>query len=485
MAGRLNWGVLVTFLGVQIALGIWAARRVHSESDYFVAGRTLGLPLVSMSLFATWFGAETCLGASGAVYRSGLSGGRADPFGYTICLIGVGLLLATGLARGRFVTLGDLFRERFGPSVERLVVLLLVPSSLIWGAAQVRALGQVLSETSSLPTEPAIVVAACFVVAYTFVGGLLGDVVNDFLQGIVLAIGLVGLAVAVVPQLPPDVFERTFTPERLALWPPDESIWVQLDRWAVPIFGSLVTQEMVARLLAAKSATVARRGSFIAAGIYLVVGSIPVLLGLVGPVLAPDLADPERLLPVLAARTLSPILFVVFACALLSAILSTVDSVLLSSSALLAHNVLVPALGWTGESAANEKRKVWLGRLVVLLSGAFALAVALSAESIYALVELASTLGTAGLGVTTLVALHAKKPNRRAAFTALCVGAVTNPTLEYGFDFSAPFLTAFAASTLSYFVLAALFPPDPTSPETADPNARPVPAAPAALAALE
>ena len=74
----MEWSVLALFLGVQLAVGVWASRRVKSEEDYLVAGRRLGIPLVTMSMFATWFGAETCLGSSGAVYEQGLSGGRAD-----------------------------------------------------------------------------------------------------------------------------------------------------------------------------------------------------------------------------------------------------------------------------------------------------------------------------------------------------------------------------------------------------------------------
>ena len=68
--------VFVCILGyvvLQLAFGFLVARSVHSEEDYLLAGRSLGPALVTFSVFATWFGAETCIGATGKVFREGLS----------------------------------------------------------------------------------------------------------------------------------------------------------------------------------------------------------------------------------------------------------------------------------------------------------------------------------------------------------------------------------------------------------------------------
>ena len=115
------------YVVLQLIVGAWVSRNIATESDYLLAGRGLGPAMATMSLFATWFGAETCLGAAGAVYVGGLGGGRADPFGYTGCLLLMGLVFAVALRRTGAVTLGDVFRERFSPWVERLVVLMTVP----------------------------------------------------------------------------------------------------------------------------------------------------------------------------------------------------------------------------------------------------------------------------------------------------------------------------------------------------------------------
>ncbi len=450
----MSWWFLLGYLGLQLALSLWLARRIGSESDYFTGGRRLGTGFIAFSLFATWFGAETCLGSSGAIYESGLSGARADPFGYSLCLLLLGLLLAVPIWRGKYLTLGDVYRARFGPGVERLAVLVLVPSSLIWAAAQVRAFGQVVATTMSLDVTLAIYLSAAFVVAYTFFGGLLGDVYTDVIQGVILGLSLLVMlyvSFRALGGMGPAL--EQVEAQRWSLFTTGESVWVQLDRWSVPIMGSLVAQELIARVSASKSAGTARRAAYIACLLYLVIGACPVLLGLLGPSLVPALDDPEQLLPALAQRLLPKLWYALFSCALISAILSTIDSILLASSALLSHNLVVPLL-----RLESERARLVSARVLVVLTGAFSLVVALYAEGVYALVETASAFGTAGVLVTTLIALYLPVGGKRAAAASLFVGLVTTPLAEYGLALPAPFLASVAAALLTYLLVAKLEP---------------------------
>src|SRR5690349_16450970 len=92
------------YLLVQFAIGLAVSRRIASESDYLLAGRQLGVGLAAFSIFATWFGAEAIVGAAGAIYTDGLGGGSADPFGYGLCLIVLGLVIAMPLWRRKYTT---------------------------------------------------------------------------------------------------------------------------------------------------------------------------------------------------------------------------------------------------------------------------------------------------------------------------------------------------------------------------------------------
>jgi Na+/proline symporter len=441
---------MLVYLGLQLGIGVWVSRRVRSESDYFLAGRKLGLPLVTVSMFATWFGAETCIGSAGAVYSQGLSGGRADPLGYSLCLLLSGLLLAKPLWGRSFFTLGDLYRQRYSPRVERVSVWLLVPSSVLWGAAQIRAFGQVVAFSTSLPVDLAITLSAAFVVAYTYSGGLLADVITDLVQGGILALGLVALLVVSLMELGgPSGFVAAIDPVRLSLIRPDESWLMQIDRWAVPALGSIVAQELVSRGLSAKSAKVAQQSSFYACGLYLLVGAIPVLLGLAGPSLVPDLAEPEQFLPALANKTLSPVLFALLSAALMSAILSTVDSVFLAIGALMSHNLILPLTGWT-----SERARLRSARASVIAGAIVAYVLALHADGIYSLIESSATFGAAGILVTTLAGVYTKLGGPAAALAALLTGLVMTPLAEYVFELDAPFLCSTLASALVYFGVA-------------------------------
>jgi len=445
---HINLIVLSVFALGMIGIGWLSSRRVRNAEDFFVAGRSLSTPLVAFSLFATWFGAETCLGVSGAVYSEGLSGARADPLGYSLCLVLLGLVLARRLVERRLLTLGDLYRQAYGASVEKMLVLVLVPSGLLWGAAQIKAMGQVLSHLVGLEPAPATIVAASVTVGYTLFGGLWGDVLTDFAQGLLLIVGLVTLGCFVGMSEPLLEMWSRVPAERFD--PIGHESWFeQLDRWTVPILGSLVTQEALARILGARSPQVARRGAFWAAGLYLCFGSIPVLLGLFGPELSPGLQDTERLLPELSRHYLPPVLSAVFNSALLAAMLSTVDSVLLSTSALCSRNLLSSV--FPTESAA---RQLFAGRILLVLAGGVCLYFALGPHNVYGLVEEASAFGTAGVAVTTVTALFHKRPSGIGAAGALVAGVVAPPALT-AFGAAVTFVPALVASFAVYFAAVA------------------------------
>lgn len=428
-----------------LAIGAWVSRRVKTEDDYIVAGRSLGYFLTGFSVFATWFGAETCIGAAGSIYDEGLSGGTADPFGYGLCLLLMGLVFAVRLWKLRLTTLADLLRRRYSAGVERLAVIVMVPTSVMWAAAQIRAFGQVLSVSSGFDVEITIAIAALVVIAYTAFGGLLADAWTDLVQGIALIGGLVLLFVAVMRR---DGAAALFAvdPERLRIFgPAGGSLLDVVESWAIPVCGSVLAAELVARVIAAKSPHVARRSTLAAGGVYLLVGAIPVLLGLAGLRLVPGLDHPEQVLPALARAYLPPVLYALFAGALVSAILSTVDSALLVAASLVSHNLLSPL--WPG---LDDRGRVRAARGGVVFFGIAAYFLAIHAEGVYALVEEASAFGSAGLFVTIVVGLFTAQGRVLAAYGAIVAGLVAWGLGAYVLDLRRPYLTSLAAAAAAF-----------------------------------
>jgi len=441
-------GAVLAFLLLQFGIGIWISRRIKNEADYLVAGRSLGMMLATFSIFATWFGAETMVGSSGSAYREGLTPASAEPFGYGLCLIFGGLIFAIPLWRRQLTTLADLYRQRYSVVVERVAAVILIPGSILWSAAQVRAFGYVLAtSTSALQVNTAIAIAAGLTIGYTMFGGLLADAVTDLMQGVLLVIGLVVVFVATVGQLGgvEQAVSAVATSGKIHLTASDSVSWLDaMEAWAIPVFGSLVTTEIVGRIIATRSAEVARRASVLAGFMYITVGLIPVFVGIVGHNIVTGMDDPEQLMAVVARTALPTVGYAIFAAALTSAILSTVNSTLLIASGLMSHNLLVPALGIT-----QERTKVLLARGGVGVFGVIAYVLALRSEGVFMLVEQASAFGSAGALVTITFGLFTRLGGPITALATLVIGTTTYFAGSFG-GVGQPFVLSLVAALLTY-----------------------------------
>lgn len=452
--------VLIGILGyivLQLVLGMLVSKRVHSEDDFLLAGRKLGYWLATFSIFATWFGAESCVGTAGAVYSHGLAGVTADPFGYTICLLLMGLLFAIPLWKMKLTTIADFFRERYSESVGRLVALLMVPTSLLWAAAQIRAFGQVLTASSEIELTLAISIAALVVILYTSLGGLLADAITDIVQGAVLIIGLLMVLFAIVGKLGGiEAAVAAVEPRKLSFIPHDQepgalTLLSIVEAWAIPICGSIVAQEVISRVLASRSPNVAQRSSFMAGWLYLGVGLIPLFIGLIGFTLIPNLSDPEHILPLMAQKYLSTFFYIIFAGALVSAILSTVDSALLAASALISHNLIISI-----RPGMSESRKLLLNRMGVVFMGVLAYLLALHAEGIYALVKDASSFGSAGIFIVLMFGLFTRFGGIFSAITALIIGSGVWLVAHYFLNFKWGYTLSLSLAGVVYLLSATI-----------------------------
>jgi Na+/proline symporter len=440
---------VVVYVLLQLVVGVAVSRKVRSESDYLIAGRRIGLGLAAFSMFATWFGAESCVGAAGKFYESGLAGGATDPFGYALALFLMAAVFASVLWRRGFTTLADLFRTRYSRGVEWFAALLLAPTSVFWAAAQIRAFGQVMHSASELSVNICITLAAVAVILYTCTGGLLADVMTDLVQSIAICLGLGALVVVLLasPEFNPVNAWQKLEPSRLRVFGGEASGWATLDLWLMTLGGSLVAQEVVARVLGARSATVAQRALWIGGGLYLAVGLIPAFLGLIGPQLLPGLADPEQLLPELARRHLSPFLYVLFAGALVSAILSTVDSTLLAASAVVSHNVIASI-----KPGMSDRARLLTARVGVAVFGVVAYGLALESDSIFELVQQANGLGSAGLLVVMVFGLFTRFGGVWAGASTLVVGFGTWALGTYATEWESTYLISLCASLATYLL---------------------------------
>ena len=184
--------LVIVYLLVTIAIGLYAAKRVKNTTDFAIAGRHLPLFMIVTTTFATWFGSETVLGIPAKFIEGGLGSVVEDPFGAGTCLILVGLFFAGKLYRMTLLTISDYYRERYGRVVEVACSLIIMLSYLGWVSAQVTALGLVFNVLSGGAIGVSLFGAL-------FSHSLLGDLGSDFAAS---AGGAASLSPAAVHALP-------------------------------------------------------------------------------------------------------------------------------------------------------------------------------------------------------------------------------------------------------------------------------------------
>lgn len=440
-----SFAVILGYVAVQLVIAWLVSRHISGEDDYLVAGRSLGPVLCTFSIFATWFGAETCVAAAAATYDGGLAAGSGDPFGYALCLLVLGAFFARALWKRKLSTFADLYRQRYGPNAERVFAILLIPMSLFWAAAQIRAMGQVMAANSDLGVVTAMTFAAAVVIAYTALGGLKADAITDLIQGGTIALGVLALAWTVFGA-EGGVTWAELPPERLRLVDTTRPVLENLELWSVPVLGSLFVAEIVSRIAASRSAAVAQKGTVLGGVLFLGLGTVVALLGVAASTMGIEgLESSEQILLVLASANLGPVWGTMFSGALVAAILSTVDSALLTAGSLAAHNIVIPM-----RPRMSDQARLRLNRMSVVGFGLVAYVLANWFDSVYELIEQSSAFASAGVVVVTPLALFTRVGGAAAAILSLLAGASVYCYGAYFADWGFPYLTAVLAAAAAY-----------------------------------
>jgi Na+/proline symporter len=414
---------LAVYVVVMFAVSFWARGRINNAEDFLVAGRRLPLFLAWPTLFATWFGAGTLLTATDEVRVHGLERAGLDPFGAGVCLLIAGAFYARPLWKMQLLTLGDFYRKRFGPRAELVASLLMVPGYTGWIAAQFVALAGVLNLFFGLDVGVGIALVALVGMGYTLIGGMWSVTLTDAMQIAILLIGLVALSIVTFSTLGDGDLAGGWS-RLLSETPPKKLVLVPTEKlsdfvkwtgvFCAGALGNIPGQDLMQRVFASRSARVASYACVIAGLVYLTFGTMPLLVGLGGTLLFPE-ATGATILPFLAQRLLSPGLAVIFLLAVVSAVLSTVDSAILSPASVLAQNVL---------SRIRQERfsALQLNQLSILLITVVRLVAAYMGEDAYSLLESAYEIGVVSLLVPLSLGLFTKGGSERAALVSMVTG---------------------------------------------------------------
>ena len=423
--------LVAVYLLITIAIGLLAARRVKNTADFAIAGRNLPLVMIVTTTFATWFGSETVLGIPARFIEGGLGGVVEDPFGAGTCLILVGLFFAGKLYRMTLLTISDYYRERYGRIVEVACSLIIMLSYLGWVSAQVTALGLVFNLLSggSISIPVGMVIGVVSILAYTLFGGMWSVAVTDFIQMIILVLGLTTIAVFAGNMAggADKVVSLVASKDLFKFWP-EPSFHDMVFFFAAAItmmLGSIPQQDVFQRVMSANSVNAATKGPVIGGVCYILFALVPMFLVASALIIMPEQTaellkdDPQKVLPTLVMEKMPFAMQVLFFGALLSAIKSTASATLLAPSVTFTENI------WRQfRPRVSDRQELRTMRITVLVFSCFVLAYAIYMQgtSIYEMVSGAYQVTLVGAFVPLVMGLYWKRASTQGAILSIVLG---------------------------------------------------------------
>jgi solute:Na+ symporter, SSS family len=427
--------LVIFYLLITIAIGLWAAKRVKNTADFAIAGRHLPLVMIVTTTFATWFGSETVLGIPATFIGGGLHSVVEDPFGAGTCLILVGLFFASKLYKMTLLTISDYYRERFGRTIEVVCSLVIILSYLGWVAAQVTALGLVFNVLSegAISKPAGMIIGTGSILAYTLFGGMWSVAVTDFIQMIILVCGLFILAVfagnqaggadkVIALAASKDLFH--FLPE-----PKTADVIAFIAAGVTMMLGSIPQQDVFQRVMSAKDQSAATKGPVIGGICYILFAFVPMFLVTSALIIMPETvaallktgvkADSQMILPTLVRDHMPFAMQVLFFGALLSAIKSTASATLLAPSVTFVENI------WRQFFPRQaDRHELKTMRITVLIFSACvcAYAIALQGTPIYEQVSGAYQVTLVGAFVPLTAGLYWRRATTQGAVFSIVLG---------------------------------------------------------------
>lgn len=417
------WLAIACYGVLMLGIGAWASRRTRDTEDFFLGGRRLGPWLAALSQGATQSSAWTLVGVSGAAYAWGLSAAWiwvSVVAGYAVNWFVVAPQLRRLSARDGSVTLVQWLAGRtdspLAVAARRSAAAIIVTSFLFYVAAQFQAAGSAFSLALGLDVRLCIAAGAAVIVGYTLVGGFWAASVTDFVQGalmLLVAVALPAAAILAAGGLGPLVAAAGASGGG---WLGGREGVAALAFLAGTMGIGLAAPgqpHVVNHFMAARDDSAIRRGGVIALGWIALVLAGMLVVGWSGRLLSAPPASAEEVLYASAAAWLPPVLGGLVTVAVMSAIMSTVDSQLLTATSSV-------AVDWRGEGARGRLRAP---RAMLLLFSLAAACIALLAPAtIYGRVLFAWNALGAAFGPLVVLRVLGQCPGPRVVLAAMWTG---------------------------------------------------------------
>lgn len=456
----MNGAIVIIFFLAMILIGILSARRIRGTVSYYVADRQGSAPLITGSLVATTVGGSSTIGLAGLGYTKGLVGA----WWLLVGVIGLAILAFWFVEKVRtyeVFTLPEILERQYGGEAVKIVAsLLIVTAWLGIIAAQILAAGKLLSVLIPGHFSALAGTAAAVFILYTILGGQYSILRTDGIQSVIILCGIVlcgiaGISAAggislMAERLPPSYFSFPLSVE---------FCWYDLVSFLLVVGATyLVGPDIYSRIFCTKDVGTARRSLLLTALVLACLAFCITFIGMSARVLLPGI-PPESAFPALIMEILPLGLNGLVIAALLAAVMSSADTVLLTAGTIIVADIINPLF----RSRLEEKRLLTLTRISIALLGTAALLIALKIKGVIASLLLGYTVYSAGLVIPVLLGFYAEKfhLNFRGVLCSVIGGGATGLFLKLaGYDkllfitFPLSAVLLFAGSALSSRIIA-------------------------------
>lgn len=409
------------YMAIMIAIGVYASRGNQSLADFAVAGRNMPFWLCATTIFATWFGSGTMMGAATAAYEGDMLLMLSEPFGSGIALLLSGLFFARMYRRSKRLTWPEFFEARYGKLAGTFGSIADIITNTIWLGGVLFTFGVLLESLTGAPMAVGIFGGLFVIVVYTMIGGMWAVAMTDFVQMLIFVVGLFILLYFVlddaggwsnvVAQLPEHSFRAIPLEHTLNNWV--EYIHIIL----VMGIAAIASSSIIQRALSARTESIAQNSFYVAAFGYMTIGLVPLMLGFTATITMPDLEDPNAVLTDLAIKHLHPAFVAIFIGAILSAILSTSDSILLAVASVVSTNLL-PLV----KADPTDKLRLRVARFTIPVCGLLATYTAFNADRVVQVLIDSGAVLLAAIIVPFILCFWWKKANRLGALSGIFSG---------------------------------------------------------------
>ena len=423
--------LLIVYSALQIGLGVWIGRRVHTAKDFFVAGRALGPGLLFSTMLAANIGAGSTVGATGLGYRDGLAAfwwvGSAAA-GSLLLALWIGPAIRRAAAQHDLRTVGDFLEHRFGVEIRVAIAALLWVGAIFILAGQLIAIATILNVIVGLPPAAGCLLGGVLITVYFTAGGLLTSAWVNVVQ---LTVKIAGFAIALPLALRAAggwsaLSALQPTPDYWNFWSGGRSGLVYL---AVLGPAFIVSPGLLQKIYGARDDRSVRIGVGLNALCLALYAIVPVVLGMIARVRFPDLPSHELALPMVLMHGVPAVVGGIGLAAVFSAEVSAADAVLFMLTTSLSQDFYKRFVNRT----ASDVQMLRITRITAVIAGALGVAVALVAASVIAALSIFYTLMGVGLFVPIIGGLYVGRASTRNALAAIVAGVSVVAVQQFGY----------------------------------------------------